>query len=632
MELPRRTRGDELLRSGELLALRQRLRRIAGQHDLTSVIACAFDHRTRMLPFIYADMHMAPAGVRSIGSALVDAGFEKTRIVLQQWNRNFRPAQMRVDGRVPDLFLISSMQLHTAACISLIRDACRIDPATRPLIIVGGPKAVYEPWDAFSANPADPWGADVAVTGEEYVLLSLLEVLLATRGHHEPLRATFRRARDGGLLDAVPGLVYARSQSDGVAEELVDTGIQRLVGDLDELPHPSLGYRLLEPPSRSPELAAQALPARLVGRYSPIGSLVLTFGCKFACPYCPIPAYNQRQFRTKSGGRIADELTQLYREFNIRYFFGADDNFFNDTTRTLNIVETLARTTIDGAPIRKRIRWGTEVTVHDTLRLKEHLPLVRRAGVRSLWLGVEDMTATLVNKGQSVSKTAEAFRLLHDNGISPMPMMMHHDEQPLVSRGPKPYGLLNQVRLLRKAGAVSMQVLMLVPATGSKLFSGTYRSGMAYDSVGGRKVEEHMLGGNYVVASHHPKPWRKQVNILLAYAYFYNPLRFLISIVRPNTKLYLADATWQLLGMWGLAQTVRKTFGWVVRLRFGRIRRRAAPPMNAIPMRAADGSRASHALPDAPQSCGPERVAEPAAAPVAPSLAPSIALPILIST
>ena len=65
------------------------------------MIACAFDHRTRMLPFIFADTRMAPAGVRAIGSAMVDAGFDKTRIVLQQWNRNFRPSRMRLDGRIP---------------------------------------------------------------------------------------------------------------------------------------------------------------------------------------------------------------------------------------------------------------------------------------------------------------------------------------------------------------------------------------------------------------------------------------------------------------------------------------------------------------------------------------------------
>ena len=62
MELPRRAWGDELLRPGELLSLGQRLRNVTRRHDLTTVIDCAFDHRTRMLPFIYADMRMAPGG------------------------------------------------------------------------------------------------------------------------------------------------------------------------------------------------------------------------------------------------------------------------------------------------------------------------------------------------------------------------------------------------------------------------------------------------------------------------------------------------------------------------------------------------------------------------------------------
>ena len=54
------------------------------------------------------------------------------------------------------------------------------------------------------------------------------------------------------------------------------------------------------------------------------------------------------------------------------------------------------------------------MTVHDTLQMNDHLPLVREAGCRALWLGVEDMTATLVKKGQSVDKTTEAFRALRD--------------------------------------------------------------------------------------------------------------------------------------------------------------------------------------------------------------------------
>ena len=599
MELPCRARGDELLRPGELTAIRKRLRNVAAKHDLATVIACAFDHRTRMLPFILADTRMAPAGVRAIGAAMVDAGFEKTRIVLQQWNPNFRPSQMRLEGGIPDLFMVSSMQIHSGRCYGLIRDACRIDPAHRPLIIAGGPKAIYEPWDFFSADPDDPLGADVVVTGEEYVLLNLLEVLLSGRSSGESLRAAFLRARDSGALDEIPGLVYGRGGGDGVAEELVDTGIQRLVGDLDELPDPVLGYRLLEPPGGDVTLGGRALSAASIRARSPIVSLVLTVGCKFGCPYCPIPAYNQRQLRYKSGRRIADDMVRLHEAYGLQYFLGTDDNFFNDKERAIDIAETLARSQCKGVALRHRIRWATEVTVRDTLRMKDHLWTVRKAGVRALWLGVEDMTASLIKKGQTVDNTTEAFRLLRKQGISPMPMLMHHDSQPLYTPG-KPYGLLNQVKLLRKAGATGLQVLMITHAAGSKMYEDAFSSGLVYESVGGRPVEPYMIDGNYVISSGHEKPWRKQFNILAAYLYFYNPLRLLISLFRLKNSLYLADPGMQVIGMWGLLLTIRRTLGWGWRLMRGKIKRKAAAPASRIPMRGVDGGAASHALPAAP--------------------------------
>jgi radical SAM superfamily enzyme YgiQ (UPF0313 family) len=593
MELPRRTRGDELLKPGELTRLRERLRIHAQDHDLSSVIACAFDHRTRMLPFIFADTRMIPAGVRAIGSALADAGFDKTRIVLQQWNRNFQPSQMQLDGRIPDVFLVSSMSLHSEQCKHLIRDAHRIDPAHRPLIIAGGPHAIYEPHDLFSADPARPGSADVVVTGEEFVLLSLLEAVLATRGRGESMRSAFLRARDSRALDDVAGLVYARGDKNGVPEELVDTGIQRLLGDLDELPHPVLGYRLMEPPGRHAALSTRAMPADQVVRRSPISSLVLTFGCKFACSYCPIPAYNQRQYRVKSGERIAEEMWRLNQAYGLRHFFGADDNFFNDKERTLDIVDKLARAQFDGVRLSERARWYTEVTVHDTLKMQEHLPLVRESGCRALWLGVEDLTATLVKKGQSADKTTEAFLALRKAGICPMPMMMHHDTQPLYSRGSN-YGLLNQIELLRKAGAVSMQVLMLTPAVGSKLLESTYTSGQVFKSVGGKAVLRHMHDGNYVVASNHKRPWQKQLTMLAGYLYFYNPVWLIVALIHGKTPVSKRPAYMQIIGMLGLTMTIVRTFGWTLRLMFGRIERLSHPPASALPMRAVDRGQASH--------------------------------------
>ncbi|HUG68640.1 MAG TPA: radical SAM protein [Pirellulaceae bacterium] len=633
MELPSRDRGAILLPPGEMTALRARLRAVAAKHDLATVIAYAFDHRTRILPFIYADLRMVPAGVRAIGSAMVDAGFAKTRIVLQQWNRQFRPSEMRLDGRIPDLFLVSSMHLHSSECDRLIQDACRLDPARRPLIVVGGPRMIYEPWQAFSDDPNQPWGADVAVTGEEFVWLSLLEVLLSLRSGKESLRSVFLRARDSGALDSIPGLVYGRSTTpNGPVEELVDTGIQQLLGDLDELPHASLGYHLLEAPSRRSTLAPAALPANRVSKHCKVSSIVLTVGCKFRCSYCPIPAYNQRQHRVKSGERIANEMEQISSTFGITSYFGTDDNFFNTTDRTLDIAETLARKAGEGKRPFCKIRYGTEATVHDTLRLQEHLPLIRRSGMLAVWMGVEDLTGTLVKKGQSESKTLEAFRLLQQNGIAPIPMMMHHDSQPLVTWKSN-YGLINQLRTLRQAGALYTQVLMLTPSPGSKWYEDTYTSGLAFDSVDGQRIEPHIVDGNYVVASKHPRPWVKQLNLLIAYTYFFNPVRMAWAVVRPMSKfsqldvenrpaeevkqygllrkirrrvylkarVHLLDAMVQMVGMLGLLQTYRRTLKWTWHLFRGKVKHSSAGPASRLPMRSPSGQPASHALPGTPR-------------------------------
>jgi hypothetical protein len=336
-----------------------------------------------------------------------------------------------------------------------------------------------------------------------------------------------------------------------------------------------------------------------VRKLTPISSIVLTFGCKFACQYCPIPAYNQRQHRLKSGNRIAAEMWQLNKEFGLRYFFGADDNFFNHKARTLDIVETLAKAEFDGVPLRKKARWHTEVTVHDTLLMKEHLPLVRESGCRALWLGVEDMTATLVNKGQSVNKTTEAFQRLREAGICPMPMMMHHDSQPLYSPGSN-YGLLNQIKLLRKAGAVSLQVLMMTPSSGTKLLGETFRSGSVFGRVAGVEVTPHMFDGNYVVASNSKRPWQKQLNLILGYLYFYNPIWFAVALWNRKSKVNLKPAGMQLVGMAGLLKTIRRTAGWAFRLAFGKIERLSAPPSSPVPIRSVDGAVASHA------ACGTE--------------------------
>jgi hypothetical protein len=89
---------------------------------------------------------------------------------------------------------------------------------------------------------------------------------------------------------------------------------------------------------------------------------------------------------------------------------------------------------------------------------------------------------------------------------------------------------------------------------------------------------------------------------MLAYLYFYNPLRFLVALVRPKSRLYLMDAGIQFGGMWGVTKTIRRTLGWALRLMRGPIKRITEVPASKIPMRSVDGGPASHAIPGTPMS------------------------------
>jgi radical SAM superfamily enzyme YgiQ (UPF0313 family) len=582
MELPSRPKNDRYTRPGHYQELQQRLRANPANAKISAIVAYAFDYRTRLGPFLFADMRLLTAGPRAIASALHEAGFQKTRIVLRQWNRNFRPSEARLDGEIPHMLLVSSMQIHSASAYEMIVDAHKLGDE-RPFILAGGAKAIYEPWDFFGLGPDGGYHADVVVTGEEFVLLQLLDRLTESRVGGEHLRKTFHRMRRSGLLDDIPGLVFREGEEKAPLGRLINTGIQRMVQDLDELPHPVTSLALLEPPHRRRTLSRNAVPLHRISRFAGMVSLVTTHGCKFHCPYCPIPAYNQFTFRFKSAERLRDEMRVIAEKTGIGAFFGTDDNFFNNRDTVEEIFAGLSKGTVRGKPFRDTIFFGTEATEFDVFKNQDLLPLCREGGLRAIWFGIEDMTAELVKKGQSPDKTKKLFELLNTFGIAPMPMMMHHDGQPLASRG-NLYGLINQVNFLRKTGSVSVQVTILTPSVGSKGYEEPYQKGMVIDEANGRKVEDYHYDGNHLIATADPRPWRKQLNIYLAYASFYNPLNFVRSILNWKDPLWSVRVMYQAYGMMGLVKSFSTGWGWLRSLWSGPVSKYQEVPRRRLEM------------------------------------------------
>src|SRR5437773_7552502 len=110
MELPSRAKNDRYTRPGQYNEIEHRLQANPATRDISALVCYAFDFRTRLGPFLFADMRLLTAGPRAVAAALVHAGFEKTRVVLRQWNRWFKCSEARLDGQIPQVLLVSSMQ------------------------------------------------------------------------------------------------------------------------------------------------------------------------------------------------------------------------------------------------------------------------------------------------------------------------------------------------------------------------------------------------------------------------------------------------------------------------------------------------------------------------------------------
>jgi radical SAM superfamily enzyme YgiQ (UPF0313 family) len=560
MELSYRRGADVFVPAGSYRQREAALRDHSAElSEIPAVVLSCFDPSTRMLPFIIYDRFLFPAGARTVAGALFQAGFLRTRAVFGLWNPNFRPSQAKIDGRLPQMLLLSSMHLHEVAVRDAIRDAWSMGK-DRPLIIAGGPQAHYEPYGYWSIEtPKGLVGPDVVCTGEAYVLLDLCHTLLGFHRSGEHIRQAFERARRQGALNGVPGLVYVDSGTDLNHPKLVDTGLQRLVQHLDEMPHEVSGLSILEPPHRGRGLSPAPLTDKQVRYRARICSLLVTQGCKFNCSYCPIPAVNQKTWRFRSPEGLVHEFRSVRERFGIKHYFGTDDNFFNRRQTAEEFFEAIAKArTARGKILGHHVYWGTEATQHDTYKNRDLLPLARKAGLRAIWFGIEDLTAELINKGQKPEITAELFPLMHQHKIMPMAMMMFHEGQPFYTKHSL-YGIANQIDFLRQAGAVSLQLTIHCPALGTREWERTFATGAVLKRLGNYDIRgARYYDGNHVLVAGQTPAWLKQVQLLGGYFRFYNPRNFWRALRDTASPLRRHRLAFQLLGLVAAIRTAWK--------------------------------------------------------------------------
>jgi radical SAM superfamily enzyme YgiQ (UPF0313 family) len=257
----------------------------------------------------------------------------------------------------PDLVGLSVMTFQRKTAKKIIDLVQSLKPDVR--IAVGG----YDPSMAPEAY-AEPFGGavDFIVRGEgELTFRELLRAIENNRG-----------------FEGILGLSYR--EGDGFRHNS-DRPVSRLDGDHIRLPKRA---------------------ARVLSGYTMLGRQVdvveTSRGCTFECSFCSIIAMRGRQFNTYSFDRILEDISDA-RRHGARAVFLIDDNI------TLNVprFEALCRALIDA-----RLNDLDYIVQAMTSAIANHgetlVPLMRRAGFRYVFLGIENILEEDLNFLRARSK------------------------------------------------------------------------------------------------------------------------------------------------------------------------------------------------------------------------------------
>lgn len=295
-------------------------------------------------------------------------GYPVDLIDLHAENLYPKDAVSRVREFQPDIVALTSKTLGWPAVIEIgqmVREAM-----PKAVIVVGGPHMAIYPkesltWDCF----------DIGVGGDGE------ETMLDIADHYEsgsPLEnipGTWWRAKDGEILQGPPRAVPK---------------------DIDRYPMPA--WDLID-----------------INRYhcltllKPFATMVTTRGCPWHCGYCSQVYSDKLRFR--SPGLVVDEMEFLEKTYGVKEIVMFDETFTIGKKRMRTLAEEILRRNL-------KVRFNIRARV-DTVD-REVLTLLKRAGLRSIHMGVEagtDRVLKIMNKQITREQTERAFRIAREVGI-----------------------------------------------------------------------------------------------------------------------------------------------------------------------------------------------------------------------
>jgi anaerobic magnesium-protoporphyrin IX monomethyl ester cyclase len=321
----------------------------------------------------YLGKRLPPIGLMYVAAALEKAGFKVQMLDNYLMKKSNEEIKQLITQINPGIVGITCGSATYPRCVETSKAIKQVKPDCK--IVVGGWHASYMP-DSLLANPE----IDYVVMGEG----------------------------ERAIAELATAITYGNEKSaasiSGVAVKRNGENIKnppKYIENMDEIPYPARHLLPLELYDRTIEYL-DAKPADVMS---------ISRGCVYNCGFCETRKLWGNICRGFSPQRVIGEIQDLQNRYGTKGIYFINDNFTLRKKETAELCNLMLENKLD-------LEWVCDTRVD--LVNNELLSLMRKAGCKTIWFGVESASQKIlqrIGRNTSPQEVETAFKLCRKNGI-----------------------------------------------------------------------------------------------------------------------------------------------------------------------------------------------------------------------